>query len=55
MVKRIKLVLSQSRKGIKINMDVNEAMYTLRKVVPTTFDGKGIATMVLSPRIVKIC
>jgi len=52
---RIKRGVFQSSKGIKINADVNGAMNILRKVVPTAFDGKGIAAMVLSPRIVKIC
>ncbi len=53
--KRINRGLFQSSKGIKINADVNAAMNILRKVVPTAFTGKGIAAMVLSPRIVKIC
>ncbi|MBN1216828.1 MAG: transposase, partial [Candidatus Lokiarchaeota archaeon] len=55
MGKRINRGIFQSNKGIKINADVNGAMNILRKVVPTAFDGKGIAVMVLSPRIVKIC
>lgn len=55
MGKRIKRGLFQSRKGIKINADVNAAMNILRKVIPTAFTGKGIAAMVLSPRIVTIC
>jgi len=55
MGKRVKRGLFQSSKGIKINADVNAAMNILRKVVPTAFTGKGIAAMVLSPRIVKIC
>ena len=55
MGKRVKRGLFQSSKGIKINADVNAAMNILRKVVPTAFNGKGIAAMVLSPRIVKIC
>jgi putative transposase len=55
MGKRIKRGVFQSSKGIKINADVNGAMTILRNVVPTAFDGKGIAAMVLSPRIVKIC
>ena len=55
MGKRIKRGLFKSSKGIKINADVNGAMNILRNVVPTAFNGKGIAAMVLSPRIVKIC
>jgi putative transposase len=55
MGKRVKRGLFQSSKGIKINADVNAAMNILRKVVPTAFNGKGIAAMVLSPRIIKIC
>ena len=55
MGKRVKRGLFQSSKGIKINADVNAAMNILRKVVPIAFKGKGIAAMVLSPRIVKIC
>ena len=52
--KRVKRGLFLSSTGIKINADVNGAMNILRKVVPGAFSGKGIAAMVLSPRIVKI-
>ena len=55
MGKRVKRGLFQSRKGTKINADVNAAMNILRKVVPTAFTGKEIEAIVLSPRIVKIC
>ncbi len=54
MGKRVKRGLFQSNKGNKINADVNSAMNILRKVVPIAFDGKGIAAMVLSPKIIKI-
>lgn len=52
--KRIKRGLFQSKNGIKINADVNGAYNIIKKVVPITFDGKGIEGMVLYPKTIVI-
>jgi putative transposase len=52
--KRVHRGLFRSQTGILINADVNGALNILRKVVPITFWGKGIAAVVLQPEIISV-